>query len=81
MEDFDHQVEADGGADDGDQDGLARFNRLSARGLGGGWGGVDFGVGDEFFRHREYKANVVISVTLAQVQCIHKCDIYLLMPL
>ena len=62
MEDFDHQVEADGGANDGDQDGFAGFNRLRARGLGGGWGGVDFGVGDEFFRHGE------------QNQCSHKCD-------
>ena len=48
MEDFDHQVEADGGADDSDQDGFAG-------GLGGGRavrrGGVDFAVGDEFFRH------------------------------
>jgi len=46
MEDFDHQVNARGGADDGDED---RF----AGGLSGGWaarrGAVDFAVGDEFF--------------------------------
>ena len=46
MEDFDHQVDAQSGADDGDMDGFAA-------GLGGGWaarrGAVDFAVGDEFF--------------------------------
>ena len=46
MEDLDHQVDADGGADDGDVNGFAA-------GLGGGGaagrGTVDFTVGDEFF--------------------------------
>jgi len=46
MEDFDHQVDADGGANDGDEDGFVG-------GLGGGRaagrGAVDFAVGDEFF--------------------------------
>jgi hypothetical protein len=46
MEDFDHQVDACGGADDSD---VYRF----AAGLGGGRaarrGAIDFAVGDEFF--------------------------------
>lgn len=46
MEDFDHQVDAQSGADDGDMDGFAA-------GLGGGWaarrGAIDFAVRDEFF--------------------------------
>ena len=46
MEDFDHKVNADRRADDGDVDGFAA-------GLGGGWaarrGAIDFAVGDECF--------------------------------
>lgn len=46
MENFNHQVDADRRADDGDVDGFAG-------GLGGGGaagrGAVDFAVGDEFF--------------------------------
>jgi hypothetical protein len=52
MEDFDHQVDAHGGADYGDVDGFAA-------GLNGGRaagrGAVDFAVGDEFFRHGDTK--------------------------
>jgi hypothetical protein len=46
MENFDHQVDTDGGADDGDDYRFA--NRLSG-GRSAGRGTVDFAVGDEFF--------------------------------
>lgn len=52
MEDFDDHVNANGGADDGDQDGFARFAGLGSRGIGGGRGSIDFGIGNEFFRHK-----------------------------
>ena len=46
MENFDHQVDADRRADDGDDD---RFAYGLGRGRAAGRGAVDLAVGDEFF--------------------------------